>query len=150
MQPCADVDRDAELALIGGRLPRQSVEGSEADAPATGLHYAIGELPGGDQLVADITADFASRGDDWRSEIGDETVEPAAEGALAAPLGDSSRTRHIDEQEYAFLAPRSMIAAGSKIEQHVPSEHLVDLEEEVKDKGCRERERYVPPLKGQP
>src|ERR1700677_3664131 len=60
MQPGAEIRGGAEFADIFWRETRQTLHRGEAGRYAMGVRNALRELPGRDQLIADIAVDFAA------------------------------------------------------------------------------------------
>jgi hypothetical protein len=122
--------RRAEIAHIDRAQRCQSVEGLEASADTVRIRYTVCQSPGRDQLIADISVDFAIGSYDRLSDIDDKAIDQAVEGELSKPLGERGRALYIDEQKHALLQPWPVIVAGNEIEQHFLSEEVVDVIDE--------------------
>src|ERR1700722_20723916 len=101
MEPSPYRDGCAELSPVVRRAPRESLNGSETGRDAAALSGSLLELPGRDQLIADIPMDFPPRRDDRLRKVVDEAFDQAVEGERTEPLGQSRRPFHVDEQEHS-------------------------------------------------
>src|SRR5580704_1363929 len=101
------------------------------------------ELPGRDQLIADIPMDFAARRDDRLREVIDEAVDQAMEGERTEPLGKSRRALHVDEQEHPRFHAGRVIAAGDEVDEHVLAEQAVHVLNESEHERRGERDQHV-------
>ena len=85
MKPGPDRDGCAELSPVVGRASSQPVDGAEAGRDAAAVSNSLFELPGRDQLVADIPMDFAPRRDDRVGKVVDEAFDQAMEAERTEP-----------------------------------------------------------------
>ena len=81
-------------------MSSQLVDRGETGRDAPAVSGPLLELPGRDQLIADIPMDFATRRDDRLGEVVDETINQSMKGERAEPLCQSRRPDHVDEQEH--------------------------------------------------
>ena len=143
MEPGSHSDGHAEFAAVMGRMSNQLVHCAETGRDAPAVCGPLLELPGRNQLIANIPMDFATRRDDRLSEIEDETIEQAMKGERAEPLGQSRRTLHVEEQEYPRFHAGRVIAAGDEVKQHVLAEQAVHVLDEGEHERRGEREQHV-------
>src|SRR5208282_6353095 len=111
-----------EVAQIGGAERCQSVQSIKTGAHAVRVSDTVCQFPGRDQLIADISVDFAIGRHDRFSDIDDKAVDQAVKGEFAEPLSKGGRALYIDEEEYALFQSWLVVVAGNEIEEHVLSQ----------------------------
>jgi hypothetical protein len=94
-------DGRAEFARVIGRVSSQLVDGGETGRDAAVVRGPLFELPGRDQLIANVAMDFSARRYNRLGEIEVETIEQAMKGERTQPLGQSRRALHVEEQEHS-------------------------------------------------
>src|ERR1700677_2159911 len=103
MKPGPHRDGCAELSAVVGRPSCEFVDGGETGRDTPAVSDSLLELPGRDQLIADIPMDFAPCRDDRLGEVEHETIEQAMKGERAKPLGQSRGALHVEEQEHPLF-----------------------------------------------
>ena len=75
MQARAEIGAKAEIAFVSGAALGEAVESGKAGPDAARFVCTCGELPAGDDLIADIFVDFSASFQNGQRQVGNEAIE---------------------------------------------------------------------------
>ena len=126
MQASANSRHDAEFrsnwldaCANSSRIAMKQRSGRQSIAPLV-------LTPGHDHLVADIIEHFAVIIHHRKGQKAKRAIEQAVDGDAAEPLGESRRSRDVDEQHEAIFLDRRMIASGDEVQERAGTDDVGD------------------------
>ena len=94
-----------------------------------------------DDLVTDVAVNLPLEAKHRRGDVGNETPQELMVAQVAEALGDLGGGSKIDEEKDAILFVGRVVAAGHEPQEHAAAEKLVELCDEVDDRGDAKTDR---------